>query len=444
MPSQSQVLGLLADPGVPQNVTDALADEIAERLTRRTGTPWETEVSHVTFPLNDDGTVPFSARAPEILERHGWRYLVYVTDLPRSLDQRPVIAETDDRGRATMISLPSLGGLRLKASARDLIVDLVAVSTRNPEQPVTGQELVDGIGVSPVAVRPGLETDVHYLVRPGPSARLRQITGMVRTNRPGRLVTALSGGIAAGLASGGFGVFFGSIWSLSAALSPARHVLIGAIMIVTFTLWLITSNKLWFRDRAATGSGRATIENIATLVTVLLSIIMVFAVLFAALGILSLIVIDVDYLSSQLGYAARPVDYLAIVSMSVSMGLLAGALGSNFDDAEAVRIATYSKRGHEQREKLDEYRDREDEEEDEKLDDEQGSDREHDDGRDQDRGREGGGTDAQDGERSGDGSPDEGDALAAEESEPGPTPPQIGSTDDSSSSGESGGSSPAR
>lgn len=50
MAYRTQVLGLLADPGVPQKVTDALAGRIAEQLTRRTGTPWETEVSHVTFP----------------------------------------------------------------------------------------------------------------------------------------------------------------------------------------------------------------------------------------------------------------------------------------------------------------------------------------------------------------------------------------------------------
>ena len=166
-------------------------------------------------------------------------------------------------------------------------------------------------------------------------------------------------------------MFFGSIWSLSVALSPVRHVLIAAIMIVTFTLWLITRNKLWFRDRAATGSGRALVENIATFVTVLLSIIAFFAVLFAALGLLSLIVIDADFLAGQLGYAPGPWDYIAITSLSVSMGMLAGALGSNFDDAEAVRIATYSKRGQEQREKLDEYRDEEDEQQDQEDQDEQ-------------------------------------------------------------------------
>ncbi|WP_144792346.1 hypothetical protein [Kocuria palustris] len=440
MPSQPQVLGLLADPGVPQNVTDALADEIAERLTRRTGTPWETEVSHFTFPLNDDGTVPFSARAPGILERNDWRYLVYLTDLPRALDQRPVIAEVDAAGRSTMISLPSLGALRLQASARDLIVDLVEVSTRDAQRPVDGDELVEGIGVSHVAVRPGLETDVHYLVRPGPSARLRQIAGMVRTNRPGRLVTALSGGIAAGLASGGFGVFFGSIWTLAVAVSPARHVLIGVVMVLTFTLWLITRNRLWFHDRAATGSGRAAVENIATFVTVLLSVVMVFALLFVALGALSVIVIDADYLASQLGYAPGPGDYIAIVSMSVSMGLLAGALGSNFDDADAVRIATYSKRGHEQREKLDEYRDEQEEEgsgadEQDRGGDPQASDARHPD--EQDRSRDAEHTGAPGTEREGRASHDEYDSLAAEESRPGPTPPQIGTTDESSGRGGS-------
>ncbi|WP_271403618.1 hypothetical protein [Kocuria palustris] len=371
MAYRTQVLGLLADPGVPQKVTDALAGRIAEQLTRRTGTPWETEVSHVTFPLNDDGTVPFSDRAPDILDRHGWRYLVYATDLPRALDRVPVVAEVDKAGRSAMVSLPSLGAVGLKSSALELIVDLVATSARDAHSPVEGDELIEALRLSRLVSRAGLKKGVHYLVRPGPTARLRQVSGMVRANRPGRLITALGGGIAAGMASGGFGVFFGSIWSLSVALSPVRHVLIAAIMIVTFTLWLITSNKLWFRDRAATASGRALVENIATFVTVLLSIIAFFAVLFAALGLLSLIVIDVDFLAGHLGYAPGPWDYIAITSLSVSMGMLAGALGSNFDDAEAVRIATYSKRGQEEREKLDQYRDKEDEQQDQEDQDEQ-------------------------------------------------------------------------
>ncbi len=37
------------------------------------------------------------------------------------------------------------------------------------------------------------------------------------------------------------------------------------------------------------------------------------------------------------------------------MGTLAGALGANFDDPEAVREATYSQRYHERRELFDTY-----------------------------------------------------------------------------------------
>lgn len=354
MTSDSLVLGLLADPGVPQDVVDETAEEIGHRLSARIGGSWRVEVSHTTFPLNPDGTVPFGRYAPQLLEDRGWRYLLYLTDLARALDSTPVIAEVDVEHRATMLSLPALGALNLPRAARDLIVTLVALAEEHPA--VTERVLLDGIAIPGLSIGHGLEPHTHYLVRKGPWARARQVSGMVRTNRPGRLVTALTGGIAAALASGGFGVFFGSIWSLSVALDPWRHALIAAVMVLTFTLWLITRNKLWFHDHAQTGSGRAAVENTATAITVLLSILAMYAVLFLALGLLGILVIDVSYLSSQLGYAAGPPDYVAITSLSVSMGLLAGALGSNFDDADNVRIATYSKRGHEQRAKLDEYR----------------------------------------------------------------------------------------
>lgn len=355
MTSPHHVLGLLADPGVPQDLVDEMAEDIGHRLSARTDSDWGVEVSHVTFPLNDDGTVPFGRYAPQILAEHRWRYLVYLTDLPRALDKAPVTAEVDAIQHAAMVSLPSLGAMNLRRSARDLIVDLVAIGADQDIETVSEQMLLDGVDVPGLSIGHGLEPDTHYLVRSGPAARVRQVSGMVRTNRPGRLVTALTGGIAAALASGGFGVFFGSIWTLAVALPPWRHVLVAVVMILTFTFWLITRNKLWFHRHAATGSGRAAVENIATSITVLLSIITMYVLLFAALGLLGVLVIDASYLSSQLGYTSSPVDYVAITSLSVSMGLLAGALGSNFDEADAVRIATYSKRGHEQREKLAEY-----------------------------------------------------------------------------------------
>lgn len=367
MTSQNSVLGLIADPGIPRDLIGRIAQDIERDLTERAGVPWSVEVSLDTFPLAEDGTVPFSAHAPQILAEHRWRYLVYVTDLPRSLQRQPVVAEVDAAGRSSMISLPALGGVGLRARTREAIVEIVALCVRGDAQQdpqgITGDRLVQGLSGHRLELGRGLEPEVHCLLRRGLLPRLRQIAGMVRMNRPLRLLGALSGGIAAALASGGFGVFFGSIWTLSVALSPWRHVAIGAVLILVFALWLITRNRLWFHDRAETGTGRAANENAATLITVVLSVLAMYAVLFVGLGALSLLVIDQPYLSGQLGYAAGPWDYLAIVSLSVSMGLLAGSLGSNFDDAQKVRLAAYSKRSHEQREKLDEYRDAREEQE---------------------------------------------------------------------------------
>lgn len=92
--------------------------------------------------------MPFSDRAPDILDRHGWRYLVYATDLPRALDRVPVVAEVDKAGRSAMVSLPSLGAVGLKSSALELIVDLVATSARDAHSPVEGDELIEALRLS--------------------------------------------------------------------------------------------------------------------------------------------------------------------------------------------------------------------------------------------------------------------------------------------------------
>lgn len=77
--------------------------------------------------------------------------------------------------------------------------------------------------------------------------------------------------------------------------------------------------------------------------------------LFGVLLLLSLIVVESGYLSEELGYPAQFVDYLSLTWLSASLGMLAGALGSNFNSEESIREATYSNRAYERRKLADEF-----------------------------------------------------------------------------------------
>lgn len=67
------------------------------------------------------------------------------------------------------------------------------------------------------------------------------------------------------------------------------------------------------------------------------------------------VVVDADYLSSQLQQPAGLRNYIDLSWLAASLGTLAGALGSSFDDDEDIREATYSRRWHERRKMFDTY-----------------------------------------------------------------------------------------
>ena len=87
---------------------------------------------------------------------------------------------------------------------------------------------------------------------------------------------------------------------------------------------------------------------------------------------------DADYLQDQLGRPVTILDYVHLAWLSSCLGAFAGALGSNFDNEESVREATYSLRWHERRMMFDTYAtrdsDRREQQEQERI------EREHDDG----------------------------------------------------------------
>lgn len=319
-------VGLLADPGVPRHVAAAVADGLASDLTANTRRQWYVDVREESLPITPDGDIPLTAEKRDVLYRGRWCRLVYLSDLTHYRDGTPVRYLLADDDSAIVVFIPAHGRLRKPARVRRLLGELII-----PNPPHTASEL------------PRAE------VR-GVPGRLRMLIGMVHSNRPVSLVRALRGSTAVGMASGAFGIFFGSVWAIADSLSVLRLASTSIAAIAVLCFWLIVRNGLWTRREHL-----APLDNTSTVVTVCSAVALLHAILFAGLLLLSAVVVEPTYLADQLRHSVTVADYLHLAWFSASMGTIAGALGSNFDDENVVREGTYSRRWHQRRLLHDDY-----------------------------------------------------------------------------------------
>lgn len=356
MDTKTPTVGLLADPGVPERVARKVADDLAERTSRDAGERWQVEVSEETLPLAPGGQLHLPEHAPELRRRHGWDYVIYLADLPLFVDQQPILCQVSAEAHAALISLPALGGVRIMARTRDLLTVLIHAAMANvADRPATSAfgAALGGAKIKDVTA-PG--SDLSTIVLTGRFVPLRLLSGMLRSNRPGSMLPALKGSIAAAIATGAFGVFYGTIAQLADALPPLRLAGISVLVIAALSAWLIFSNHLWDRERDRERGWRHAVDNVSTVITVGVSVLLMYLVLFAVMLTMSLVVVESGYLESQVG---RPVgfrQYFDLAWLAASLGIMAGALGSSFDSDDAVREATYSQRFHERRKMFGTYK----------------------------------------------------------------------------------------
>ncbi|GAA4284453.1 hypothetical protein GCM10022261_19840 [Brevibacterium daeguense] len=350
MEESTATLGLMADPGLPAQVAEGIAETVAEELTEEFGFRWTVDVSRQRLPLNAVGDIPLFQQAGRLRDSHGWDYLVYLTDLPRIHNHEIMLCDVSAEARAAMVSVPSLGAFRVTKRARRLVSALTSSAQQNTYD-YPSEELMQQIMASrPVYRHAEPENDdVVSIFLPGARNRLELLSGMIRSNQPGRLVPALTNSIALALATGAFGVFYGSIWNLADALHPLRLLLISVAVTAVLGIWLIGRNDLWARGRNPAAAWQPRLDNAATVITISLGVVQIYLVIFAVLFVLALTIVEKGYLEEQLGHAVNAVDYLHLSWLSASLGTLAGALGSNFNSEEMIREATYSRRVYERR-----------------------------------------------------------------------------------------------
>lgn len=351
-PTKETVVGLIADPGLPMALARRLQSRLENVLSRTLddGTRWRIETEDFSLPMDSRGEVELTVHAPGIKEAAHWDYVVYLTDLPKYENDEPLISSVNAGSGSAVVVLPSLGFVRRKRLLRAVVQVLAAL--HGVEDPYVSGGMVS-VSADPLFVERRIEAsgvnDDAFETAEGLRGRILLLLGMVRSNRPWRLVPRLSTAMAAAVATGAFGVFYTSIWSMADFLPPARLVVISLLSVMVMGSWLVLHNGLWERPMGVRQREKRVLYNVATLVTIFTAVLLMYLALFLVILTGALVIIDEHYLAMQLGHGVGLAEYVNLSWLAASLGTMAGAVGSSLDDEDAVRKATFSQREFERR-----------------------------------------------------------------------------------------------
>jgi hypothetical protein len=332
---------LIADPGVPARLAEHTADSLPDELADRRSSParWETAVR--IEPYLRDEQAPFI----EVIEsvepsKEDADVVIYMTDLPRRDNTLPVIAEISAQHCFGLISVAGVGATFVARRVLDLVVLAIAVVTKQPElQPRSAARL------------PWTEVGegVRYFAPIG-LRRLRLLAGMVRANRPWRLVAGLSKVLVAAFGSGALALATNTIWLFADTMGPWRMCATTVLSIGAMVTWLILDHELWERPKSSAERARSTLYNTATLITMTIGVAALHVALFLSMLFAASITLPPDLFARTLGHPVSVTDYLLLAWLIASIATVGGALGSGLEDDDGVRAAAYGVR---QRQRFD-------------------------------------------------------------------------------------------
>lgn len=383
------VLGLVADPGLAADLADSIGQELPALLAEREGGPerWRVEISTQLLPLDERGLLPLLDIGRRQREEQGWDVTVLLTELPRRAGKQPIFADCHPEAGVGLVTLPAFGAFRVRRRARDTIVYLVAEhfadrggarsaateprEERHPSGPALGFAygvISDSEEQRADQKEDGEDSDVQlgsrgeslHLVLTGARGKMRLLTGMVRANRPWRLVPSLSPALAGAAAGAAFGVFYSNIWQLAEAYSIGRLIMANAAAVLAMIVWLIFDNNLWESSRNRGLRSESALYNLVTTLTVSFGVLCMYLLLYAVTLAAAFVAIPTGYLATTLRHGSGVPDLAVIAWLSASMGTIAGALGAGLAGEEAVRQAAYSERERERQARREEEGERTD------------------------------------------------------------------------------------
>ncbi|MEU6061362.1 hypothetical protein [Streptomyces sp. NPDC047097] len=358
------VVALLADPDAPTEVAQHLARDLPARLADASGRHRRFDVEVVSEPFTA-GAEDLPTLTRRLMDRgrgEDWDIVVALTDLPLHSRGRELVMDLSQEHGLALLSLPSLGGLRFERRARQAVEEAVlgladaqaaeaeGLGHRRPLEELTGPLT----SVHPAPVGDEEPADVRYVVS-GPRGFLRVLFGMVRANRPWRLVPGLSKALAAALATGAIATVNSTLWSLAASLGTARLVIATVGSVALMIGWLIVDAHLWHRaaEDSPEARRRAALYNASTVVTLGIGVLVCYVGLLLINLLWALFILNGQVFASMTRSPLNTTEYWTLAWFVASVATVGGALGSGLESDEAIRAAAYSKREQERRRMLE-------------------------------------------------------------------------------------------
>ncbi|MHA6623140.1 hypothetical protein [Pseudonocardia sp. DLS-67] len=334
------IVGLLADPGLPSAIARDLVDLLPEHLGREVdgSVEWTVHSTQEPFEVAPDAERVID-KARRRVQGSRWDVAVCLTDIPLLSGSGVVVADISTSDRVALVSLPALGGLRLRTRTRDIVVAVVAELVGNATVPVPGPYAQRAIPSTD-------DIDGELVMRPG-RGHARLLAGIVRTNQPWQLTLGLSTALAAAATGSVFGIIYSNVWALAVAMQPWRLVAATAGALAIFVVWLVVGHDLW--DRQPRARRLVRLANTGTVLTVVCGVLLFYVTLVVLNLAAAATLLPPDHVTATLGRPAGPVEFLRIALMASVLGLVAGAVGSGLEDDATVRRVAYSTREQQRR-----------------------------------------------------------------------------------------------
>jgi uncharacterized membrane protein len=331
-------VALLATPRLPEDVAAQLAVELGAAVSQRyPDVCWEVAPS--VDPLADPpvqlADLVDAARS-RLLEKDA-DLAIAVTELPLRLGRRPLLSHASPTHGVALVSLPALGPLRRDRRLLDAAADAIAVLVGDVPQDGTHRRLVELANDADDPDSQGFA----FLARVV-SGNVRLLLGMIRANRPWRLVTRLSRALVGALAAASYALVTSDVWKIAVSLDALRLAALTLMAMAIAVVALIAVHELWERADDPRVREQVMLFNLTTLATLTIGIVSLYLAVFVVSLAAAALLIDHSLMAQQTNQGADLGDYLRLAWLASSLATVGGAVGAALESDTAVREAAYA------------------------------------------------------------------------------------------------------